>query len=331
LNDSGRRKDVKLRIPVRGLERALSLAVRAAAHGNPGTPVLSAALFEAEGSSLRISATDGELGSSLRCSTQVEEEGRLAAGARVLHELVRSLKDGELTLEQKNGVAILSHGGNRYSLRAYDAKGFPEVSEFPRDGGSFTVPAEGFARDVGRVLPSVSKDATRPILTGVLLSVGKGAVRMVATDSYRMAVTTSELEGASEDEKRAIVPARCLAEAVRIAALCEQLTVTITENAAYFKGAGITLKGRLAQGTPYRGRLPRPHEAASGLVRQRVLGRDEDAVGDPEARQPLRRAAEPARAGEAGLLDRRGVVGGRHPHRLERVRRGRSRHRKNRG
>lgn len=239
---------MKLRIPVRGLERALSMVARAAAHGNPGTLVLSAALFEAEGRSLRISATDGELGSSLRCSTQVEEEGRLAAGARVLHELVRSLKDGELTLEQKNGVMILSHEGNRYSLHAYDAKGFPEVPEFPRDGGSFTVPAEGFARDIGRVLPSVSKDATRPLLTGVLLSVGKGAVRMVATDSYRMAVTTSKLQEVSEDEKRAIVPARCLAEAVRIAALCEKLTVAITENAAYFKGAGITLKGRLIEG-----------------------------------------------------------------------------------
>lgn len=239
---------MKLRIPVRGLKRALSMVVRAAAHGNSGTPALSAALFEAEGNSLRISATDGELGSSLRCSTDIVEEGCLAAGARVLYELVRSLKDGELTLEHKNGVAILSHGGNRYSLRAYDAKRFPEVPEFPRDGSSFTVPAEVFARDVGRVLPSVSRDATRPVLTGVLLSVGKGTVRMVATDSYRMAVTASELQEASEDEKRAIVPARCLAEAVRIAALCEKLTVTITENAAYFKGAGITLKGRLIEG-----------------------------------------------------------------------------------
>lgn len=237
---------MKLRIPVRGLERALSMVVRAAAHGNPGTPILSAALFEAEGGSLRISATDGDLGATLRCSTQVEEEGRLAVGARVLYELVRSLKDGELTLEQKDGAAVLSHGGNRYSLRAYDAEGFPE---FPEDGGSFAIPAEGFARDVGRVLPSVSRDATRPVLTGVLLSVGKGAVRMVATDSYRMAVSASELREASEDEERkAVVPARCLAEAVRISALCERLTVAITENAACFKGAGITLKGRLIEG-----------------------------------------------------------------------------------
>jgi DNA polymerase III sliding clamp (beta) subunit (PCNA family) len=53
---------VKLRIPARGLERALSMVVRATAQGgNPGGPILSAPLFEAEGGSLRISATDGEL------------------------------------------------------------------------------------------------------------------------------------------------------------------------------------------------------------------------------------------------------------------------------
>jgi DNA polymerase-3 subunit beta len=128
---------VKLRIPARGLERALSMVVRAAARGgSAGGPILSAALFEAEGSSLRISATDGELAAALRCLPQIEGEGRLAVGARVVHELVCSLKDGELTLKQEGGSAALARGGNRYSLRAYDTKDFPEVPEFPEDEGS---------------------------------------------------------------------------------------------------------------------------------------------------------------------------------------------------
>jgi DNA polymerase-3 subunit beta len=207
------------------------MVVRAAARGgSAGGPILSAALFEAEGSSLRISATDGELAAALRCLPQIEEEGRLAVGARVVHELVCSLKDGELTLKQEGGSAALSRGGNRYSLRAYDTKDFPEVPEFPEDEGSFTVPAEGFARDVGRVLPSASKDANRPVLTGVILSVEGGAVRMVATDSYRMSVTARNLREALEVGKRAMVATRRLPEAARIAALCEWLAVA-TENA----------------------------------------------------------------------------------------------------
>jgi DNA polymerase-3 subunit beta len=148
-----------------------------------------------------------------------------------VHDLVRSLKDGEFVLQQEDGSAALSHGGNRYSLRAYDARDFPEAPEFPDDEGSFTVPAEGFVRDVGRVLHSASSDTNRPILTGVLLTVEGGAVRMVATDSYRMSVTARNLRETPEVGKRAMVPARCLAEAARIAALCERLTLAVTENA----------------------------------------------------------------------------------------------------
>jgi DNA polymerase III sliding clamp (beta) subunit (PCNA family) len=59
----------------------------------------------------------------------------------------------------------------------------------------------------------------------VILSVEGGAVRMVATDSYRMSVTARNLREALEVGKRAMVATRRLPEAARIAALCEWLAV----------------------------------------------------------------------------------------------------------
>ena len=67
---------------------------------------------------------------------------------------------------------------------------------------------------VGR---AASKDESRPVLTGILVELGDGRVTMAATDSYRLSVKESELEGSSGGTA-AIVPARALNELSRLGA-----------------------------------------------------------------------------------------------------------------
>lgn len=252
---------MKIRIPAKGLARALSIVTRALARsGAASSPVFSGVLFEAAADgSLRVSATDAEMAATLACSTRVEDGGKAVIPGRMLSQLVGSLGEGELTLEAtEDGRAELSMNDRSYALRTYPAADFPKLPGFPA-GGTFEVSTERFAGAVSRVLPCASKDASRPALSGVLLALSKGKATLAATDSYRMALFRDAFDrGAGSvvpngdvfgGEAKAIVPARALREAVRLGALGpKNLTVALTENVAFFKAAGVTLSARLIAG-----------------------------------------------------------------------------------
>ena len=254
---------MKIKAQAGVLAKLLGIVTRAVSNRST-IQVLSAVLFEAKGGLLKMSATDMEISISVAGRTEIEEEGRTAIPARVLLEVVRSLPDGEISLEAEDGKATLAHRTNVYDFRTYGPEDFPVPQAFPsgaggaEGGSSFAVPIGDLADTVQKVLPCVSKDEQRPVLTGVLVSFEDGRVRMVATDAYRMAMNAAALEGASAEAGRAIIPGRALKEVARLSDLAKEVRIALTENAAMFLVGGVTLSTRLIDGNypEYRRMLP---------------------------------------------------------------------------
>jgi DNA polymerase-3 subunit beta len=102
---------------------------------------------------------------------------------------------------------------------------------------AFAMGREPFVETLSKVGRAASRDETRPILTGVLMTILGDTLKMVATDSYRLAVKETKLEKALETEVQAIVPVRALGEVARLAAAmgAGDIDVAIGENQALFK------------------------------------------------------------------------------------------------
>ena len=81
---------------------------------------------------------------------------------------------------------------------------------------TFAVDRESLLETIHRVARAASRDESRPVLTGILVQFTGGKLVMAATDSYRLAVKETELDGTAP-ELEAIVPARALQELARIA------------------------------------------------------------------------------------------------------------------
>ncbi len=109
---------------------------------------------------------------------------------------------------------------------------------------------EPFIDTVNRVSRSASRDETRPVLTGILVWATDRDLRMVATDSYRLSVKTTHLDKPVAAPLEANVPARALAEVVRIAQQSEVDTIAInrSENQIVFTLDGAVLSSRLIDG-----------------------------------------------------------------------------------
>lgn len=202
--------------------------------------VLAGVLLRGEGGVLELAATDMELSLRTTLPADVEGEGAIVIPGRLLTDLVRLLPDAKVTIEHRaeEGVARLASGTYSSQLNIYAAEDFPRLPEL--DLPLQAVEASSLLDTVERVSRSASRDESRPVLTGIQVRFEGEKLTMAATDSYRLSVKETPLASAGP-ELEAIVPARALAELVRIAAAAEADTVQlgVTENTVVF-GAGET-------------------------------------------------------------------------------------------
>ena len=228
-------------------------AVTRVASTRSAVQALSGVQMQATSAGAELRATDMEVGLRVPLeNVDVNREGTVVLPARLVLDVVRALPGERVSIEHRpseQDVEIVS-GAARFHIRTLRADDFPP---FPEAGGDavVSVPAGAFVDTVNRVQRSASRDETRPILTGILVTASGQELRMVATDSYRLSVKETRLESALDGAFEANVPARALAELARIVAQHEgagELRVGMGANQVVFEVAGATLSSRLIDG-----------------------------------------------------------------------------------
>ena len=242
-------------------------------------PVLSGILLQAKEGRLELYSTDMEISIKASLATTVERDGEVVVPARLFTDVVKNLPAEEVVVELKDGRAVeVASGKARFSLNSWVASDFPQMSAFDTSGG-FTVGRDPFVETLNKVGRAASRDETRPILTGVLVTIAGGVLKMVATDSYRLSVKETTLGSGSEQEVEAIVPVKALAEVARLAAVMGDgdIEVAVGENQAVFKVADphgdVWIASRLIDGQfpNYRQLVPESFDHAITLGKEEFM------------------------------------------------------------
>src|SRR5215475_9474037 len=235
--------------------------------------VLGGIQLRAEGGQLHLAATDMEVSLRAAADAQVAGEGVVIVPGRLLLDIARSLPDGEVTIEHKPEEAIVavSSGSASYRLHTYSSEDFPRLPEVD-EGTLHAIDREALVETVARVGRSASRDESRPVLTGILVRFEPGKIVMAATDSYRLAVKETSVEGALP-ELEAIIPARALQELTRIAGGADEVQLGMQENHVVFAADGTLLTTRRIDGQfpNYRQLLPEQFEHELALPREETL------------------------------------------------------------
>jgi DNA polymerase-3 subunit beta len=205
---------------------------------------------EADGRA-ELRATDMDVGLRLTLDASVQSPGDIVLPSRLLVDVVRSLSGTEVSLALRpveQDVEIVS-GGATFHLRTLRNEDFPHLPS-PAGSDAVIVDAVPFVDTIHRVSRSASRDETRPVLTGILVSASAHELRMVATDSYRLSVKATQLATAVSQPIEANVPARALAELTRIVQQTEAEAITIERgaNQIIFAVPGAVLSSRLIDG-----------------------------------------------------------------------------------
>ncbi len=173
--------------------------------------------IESVGNHLSVIGTDLDLTVHVATEAIGITDGVCVAPAKLLADIVRSLEPGAVTVESEGDKVEIGAARSRFSLRTFAVDDFPSLPD-PPPPATF-LPAAGLASALRQVVRAASNDDARPLLTGVLIAPEGSGVRLVATDSYRLALRDIEGSDAFADTSQILVPARALAELQRLSAL----------------------------------------------------------------------------------------------------------------
>lgn len=179
-------------------------------------PILANVLVEANKGTLRITATDLEVGVRGSLDAEVSQEGMVTLNAKKFYEIVREAPEETIQLRRlENEWVEIRSGRSVFKVVGLDAREFPQFPRF--DGEKLSAAPAGVLKEmIEKTLFSASTDETRHNLNGVFVEeLAGGKVRMVATDGHRLALVERDL-GSLGLDKGVILPRKGLAELKKV-------------------------------------------------------------------------------------------------------------------
>jgi DNA polymerase-3 subunit beta len=239
-------------------------------------PILSNLLVEFEGSNLRISATDLELGLRCGCAAKVKKDGAGTIPAKRLLEIVRSLPDSEVRFKiLENHWVQVTCERSSFKLVGMAKDNFPVLPVAPK--ALATIPAGVLSGLIQKTIFSISSEESRYTLNGALLLVRPENVSMVATDGHRLALVEQEVKiSGLSNELRALIPKKAMGELLKLVGEAEETTpveFTKDESHLFFSVGERVLISRMLTGQfpNYEAVLPRENNRIIELDRDLLM------------------------------------------------------------
>jgi DNA polymerase III subunit beta len=196
---------VKFRCERDVLADAVGSAGRAATNRTGTLPVLAGVRMEVAGDTLTVTGTDLEL--TIRHTVDVggDRDGAAVVPARLVADIIKALPAGAVQIELGDDDMSISAGRSQFSVRPLSLDDYPTQSEPSAE--PVTLSAAAMSDALRQVVRAASTDDARAVLTGVLLASDEDGLRMVATDSYRLAVRDLPETSVLASGQKVLIPA----------------------------------------------------------------------------------------------------------------------------
>lgn len=239
-------------------------------------PILSNLLFEIDDSTLRISATDLDLGIRCNCPAEVKEGGSGTIPAKRLFEIVRSLPDAAVKFKLlENHWVQVTCARSSFKLVGMARDNFPVLPDVPKPLAS--LPASVCAAMIHKTIFAISNEESRYTLNGALLVLKPESASMIATDGHRLAIVERDVPVQGlKSELRLLVPKKAMAELLRLLSEVEEeipVEISKDESHLFFKVGGRILIARMLTGQfpNYEGVLPRENTKIVEMDKDQTL------------------------------------------------------------
>lgn len=250
---------MKFQIPLQSLATNLGVVGRAVA-GKGVRPILANVLLVAAPGEIRLVGTDLEIMAISKLAAEVEIPGQCTIPAKLFQEVVAALpaisdSDSAKFVQTGDGDGLasqieLSTGRGKYHLQVQGVEEYPPVpvfegETFPR----FELPSENLRALLKQVQIAIGSEESNPVQKSVCFSFCEGGLRLVATDSRRLAVGhLPEVKYPPEFEKNFLVPGRAVVEILKLLEDGDKISIGLFNEQLLFISPNYHLLTRLYEG-----------------------------------------------------------------------------------
>ncbi len=221
---------MKLSISRQALLKALQ-SVMGVVERRQTMPILANVMLIAKQETLSVTATDLEV--ELVAKATVEDLSaplEITVPGRKLQDICRALPDSAtITLQLDGDRLVVRSGRSRFVLSTLPAADFPVIDDI-KAGSRLALAQTDVEKLLERTHFAMAQQDVRYYLNGLLLEVGSGRLRAVATDGHRLALSEIELPDGPGTEQQVIIPRKGVLELQRLLGQGDELELEIGVN-----------------------------------------------------------------------------------------------------
>lgn len=239
--------NVKLSCTQENLAKGLSIVSRSVAT-RATLPVLNNILIQTDKGRLKLSATDLEIGIHTWVGAKIDAEGAITVPARLIQDYVNNNTDKNIELELTGTTLKLASDRFKANINGIEASEFPLIPEVKK-AAEIEISKTELISAISKTIIATAMDESRPVLAGVYFFNKETSMKVVATDSYRLAEQTIIMVQKPVKDFSFIVPQKTIAELGRILSSAgEKIKIMPGENQVEFVMEDTILVSRLIEG-----------------------------------------------------------------------------------
>ena len=221
-------------------------------------PILTGVKISADENGIVLSGSDSDISietlipvSEENNQIEIHTQGGIVLPARFFSEIVKKLADEKITIEVKDHFQTnITSAKASFTINGLDVHNYPN---FPVIDSNevITLPTALFKQVIQHTVIATSTQESRPILTGVNMTIQDGKLTAVATDSHRLSqrvISIAAPDSQLEKTYNVIIPGKSLVELSRIVENQATIEMMITENQVLFKAENVYFYSRLLEG-----------------------------------------------------------------------------------
>lgn len=172
--------------------------------------ITSHILFKTENSKCIVKSTDSEIG--LKIVTDnigIEAEGAFTANGKKLLDIIRILKDDEITLELLDNTLIIKQKNSKFKLPTFDPNAYPDFPNI-EDKPQISLDSLALIQNLKKISPAIDTNNPKFELNGALINIKSNSTDLVGTDTRRLAIAS--IPGDNSEALSLIVPKKAILE-----------------------------------------------------------------------------------------------------------------------
>ncbi|MFH1798581.1 MAG: DNA polymerase III subunit beta [Candidatus Omnitrophota bacterium] len=212
-------------------------------------PILSNVLIEGEKDTVRLTATDLDMGICATIPAEITQEGAITVPAKKFFDIIKNLPEGSdllLNLKKNNYVTIKSEKA-QFKIIGLPKEEFPQLPVFD-EKDAISIASKTMAEMFNLTDFAVSRDDTRYVLNGLLMNIKGDKISVVATDGRRLAAVNKTLPQKTLVEKEVIIPTKTVQEVKRMLTEEGEVKIKFSSNQILFSFPGSFIVSRIIEG-----------------------------------------------------------------------------------